>query len=1151
MQEAPCSLMNEERQYDTGNSLPVFEQPDLPQGEDSLFIPETPVTSTESVAPQSTDIAMPPPNKQSSLPGQTPALFRFEWMRQVYRASNTAKGSGNTKSLPGRPIPVHAQLDNLPQNRSASLVHQPAAADNEEKEHTRALQSFEKTKGHYEALKLQNGGKLSFRHELEWRRIAEAEQIRLKKRQRDLQIMKEERGGSVDSSLFPNAVLLDEEGDGFYKDNIQGSGTSSTQSRKPDLPYKQPKRLSLAEAEYKSMLEGVEAWNDIPPSKKSKRNQPSEEEDGGGSSQAQSRSKKPRGKASHTTRPEPAANKKPTKRTRQSAKQKREKERQVKTVRSLYMSDVFKDQAAEDAPDQPTFTSRTKMEALKQLVASATPENQKQASADIKVLLNATKDFDGRGSVKADGNGLWTVKGMKTALKPYQVLGTAFMRRRERASEEPRGGLMADQMGLGKTLMMLANIVNGRPPLGEIKTTLLVASPSLLTQWEREIETHTNCGLKIMRYGTGTRLASNASAQVLAHFDIVTTTYGEILRSYPKNNPPIELQTAEDKISWWKEQWDKNRGLLHRVKFYRIVLDEAQAIKNHSSRTSIACRALMADHRWALSGTPVLNGLAELYPYFKFLQVPHTGSLKIFKNNYCDTNNPENAERLLLRLNQFMIRRTHQDVMFGAPILKLPKAEQATHWCDFNIVERKIYDIVKTRFSEKLNGLVKSGDFNKSYSNAMVMLLRLRQLTAHVLMLQFVMRDLLELEDIEGIRQVVEDFSKNGETSHTIIAIRKQLDDLNESKNGIIEGSSQDGVEDFSPDRDDYGNNPNLITSGKAFGKRYDFKPYLDSLTTGESYEKAKKRAKCHICHENRNKLWLTSCNHFHCEECYKKAAEGGDDVRITCGVEGCNQAFTHARECDGNGDRVDDHQRETRSARKSKERTRMDKEDLKDDWLSFSGQSVLPSAKTLAIKAQILNWITEKPDMKIIVYTQFLPMIRILARMCREEGWLAEQYHGKLSFPARDKAIARFADDPEVRVLLASLRCGGLGLNLTMASRVIMVDPWWNSAAEQQAFCRVFRIGQANPTFMTRFCVRNTVDERIISMQERKQAEIDEIMEDDGTRTKRLKLRDIMRLFGPVSEDSEGRPFILVHNSNPAGGFHADEDHEGYADEE
>ncbi|KAK1914628.1 hypothetical protein P3342_010617 [Pyrenophora teres f. teres] len=72
------------------------------------------------------------------------------------------------------------------------------------------------------------------------------------------------------------------------------------------------------------------------------------------------------------------------------------------------------------------------------------------------------------------------------------------------------------------------------------------------------------------------------------------------------------------------------------------------------------------------------------------------------------------------------------------------------------------------------------------------------------------------------------------------------------------------------------------------------------------------------------------------------------------------------------------------------------------------------------------------------------------------------------------------------------------------MASKVIMIDPWWNSASEQQAFCRVFRIGQNEKTFMSRLCVTNTVDEQLVRMQERKQEEIDVVMEEDGRVIKR-----------------------------------------------
>jgi len=120
------------------------------------------------------------------------------------------------------------------------------------------------------------------------------------------------------------------------------------------------------------------------------------------------------------------------------------------------------------------------------------------------------------------------------------------------------------------------------------------------------------------------------------------------------------------------------------------------------------------------------------------------------------------------------------------------------------------------------------------------------------------------------------------------------------------------------------------------------------------------------------------------------------------------------------------------------------------------------------------------------------------------------------------------------------------VGLNLAMASRVIVIDPWWNNAAEQQAFCRVFRIGQHEATFMTRFCVTNTVDQRLMDMQASKKAEIDSVMEAYGEKTTRpLHIKDLLRLFGNLQEDEAGRPFIVVDNPDPAGGFGVDAEHE------
>lgn len=110
--------------------------------------------------------------------------------------------------------------------------------------------------------------------------------------------------------------------------------------------------------------------------------------------------------------------------------------------------------------------------------------------------------------------------------------------------------------------------------------------------------------------------------------------------------------------------------------------------------------------------------------------------------------------------------------------------------------------------------------------------------------------------------------------------------------------------------------------------------------------------------------------------------------------------------------------------------------------WLSMHGE-VLPSTKTIAVKSQILNWIEADPNVKIIVYSQFIPMLNVLGRICHTEKWGFEKYTGGMSHDSREKAIKNFGDPTkDKRILLASLKCGGLGLNLTMANCVICLEP-------------------------------------------------------------------------------------------------------------
>ena len=127
-------------------------------------------------------------------------------------------------------------------------------------------------------------------------------------------------------------------------------------------------------------------------------------------------------------------------------------------------------------------------------------------------------------------------------------------------------------------------------------------------------------------------------------------------------------------------------------------------------------------------------------------------------------------------------------------------------------------------------------------------------------------------------------------------------------------------------------------------------------------------------------------------------------------------------------------------------------------DWFNTPGP-ILRSAKIKGAINQILTWLGQDSTNKIIVFVQFRGLIKILSRVLVEEGIGCVQFDGSMSFDARDEAIKRFSEDSKVPVLLAALKAGGVGLNLTAANRVIILDLWWNFLTENQAFCRAYRV--------------------------------------------------------------------------------------------
>jgi len=128
-------------------------------------------------------------------------------------------------------------------------------------------------------------------------------------------------------------------------------------------------------------------------------------------------------------------------------------------------------------------------------------------------------------------------------------------------------------------------------------------------------------------------------------------------------------------------------------------------------------------------------------------------------------------------------------------------------------------------------------------------------------------------------------------------------------------------------------------------------------------------------------------------------------------------------------------------------------------------------------------------PSTKVVVFSQWTSMMNIIQTVLNKENIKFTRLDGSMTQVQRTNALHIFAHNPETNLILLSLKAGGLGLTLTCANVVFVIDPWWCPAAEQQAIDRVHRLGQTKDVVVKRFIIKGTVEERIIKLQEKKKA--------------------------------------------------------------
>ena len=154
----------------------------------------------------------------------------------------------------------------------------------------------------------------------------------------------------------------------------------------------------------------------------------------------------------------------------------------------------------------------------------------------------------------------------------------------------------------------------------------------------------------------------------------------------------------------------------------------------------------------------------------------------------------------------------------------------------------------------------------------------------------------------------------------------------------------------------------------------------------------------------------------------------------------------------------------------------------------------------------------TKSKEHKILVFSQFVGMLDLVKEQLEQSKIGMEYLTGQTT--NRSAVVHRFQNDPEIRVFLISLKAGGVGLNLTEADYVYLIDPWWNTAAENQAIDRSYRIGQSKHVVAVRLICSGTIEEKIVKLQQKKSDLVQQLVRPQQSAIEQLSKQELLGLL-------------------------------------
>ncbi|RDA82683.1 hypothetical protein CP532_6335 [Ophiocordyceps camponoti-leonardi (nom. inval.)] len=621
------------------------------------------------------------------------------------------------------------------------------------------------------------------------------------------------------------------------------------------------------------------------------------------------------------------------------------------------------------------------------------------------------------------------------------------------------GGILADEMGLGKTIQMLSLIhshrseeaiesrlssggissVNQLPRLANSAdvlpapcTTLIVAPMSLLSQWQSEAERASKQGTMKIELYYGNDKTSNlqtlcCSANAGSAPDMVITSYGVVLSEFSG-------------IAAKKGDRTFHNGLFS-LRFFRVILDEAHHIKNRASKTARACYAIAAHHRWLLTGTPIVNRLEDLFSLVRFLGAAPWNNFSFWKTFITVPFEAGETARALdvvqTVLEPLVMRRTKDmKTADGQPLVKLPPKEIEIVKVELSAPERDIYDYIFEKAKRTLSRNVETGTVMKAFTTIFAQILRLRQSCCHPVLVRN--------------QEVVADEEEAGAAADAAAGLADDMD--LESLIARFTATTEEEEEE---------------EAGRVFGAHA-----LEEIRSEAEKE-------CPLCLEEPMKEQVvTGCWHSACRGCIVDLMKHESDRGAIPRCFSCREPLRQRElfEVVRHDDDVDDD----------------DDDNTNDNGPRISLQRLgvnHSSAKIAELLSQLRRLRRTHPTMKSVVFSQFTSFLSLIEPALDRAKIKFLRLDGTMAQRARAAVLEEFSRRQAFTVLLISLRAGGVGLNLTSAGWVFMMDPWWSFAVEAQAIDRVHRLGQENTVVVKRFVVSGSVEERLLTVQERKKS--------------------------------------------------------------